>query len=421
MRMKNFVLCICLILSIAGFAQPDNGIDKDLQSLAKESDPIRAVSIMKRIVQKYRLNTVKDAETFDMMNGTVAIAYVMHKDYRHFDQYIDSIRNKFNQTSFLNMAASKLLEANIDNSKALELARKTIDVYLDYKDDPSAKPASFSNEDWKRFMDFAQYPYYDTYAHALFSVKKYPEAMIYQEKAFDASPEEGLPSSVERYAKLLQLNGNKEAAKQLLTKVAALGKLNKSMIDQLKKIYIDEHGNADSFDDYLYDLQVNARAELKRILKKKILNETAPAFTLKNINGQNVNLSDYKGKIVVLDLWATWCKPCIASFPAMQKMKDKYTEVVFLFIAVKESGEDALERVKKFIQKNKYNFTVLMDEPVKPKSSQYKITSSYKPEGIPAKYIIDKNGILRFRSGGFDTDSQLINELEAMLAIVDEL
>ncbi len=421
MRVKNFVLFICLILSSAGFSQDGNGIDKNLQSLAKESDPAKAVSIMKRIVQQYRLNKVKDAETFDMMYGTIAVAYSMHKDYRRFDQYIDSIRNKFNRTSFLNMAASKLLEANTDNAKALELAKRTIDVYMAYKDDPSAKPASFSSEDWKRFMDFAQYPYYDTYAHALFSVKKYSEAMIYQEKAFDANPEDGLPSSVERYAKLLQLNGNKESAKQLLTKVAALGKLNKAMIEQLKQMYIDEHGSADSFDEYLYELQVNARIELKRKLKSKILNETASDFVLKDISGQNVKLSDYKGKIVVLDLWATWCKPCIASFPAMQRMKDKYADVVFLFIAVNENGEDALERVKKFIQRNKYNFTVLMDEPVKPKAAHYKITSTYKPEGIPAKYIIDKNGILRFRSGGFDTDSQLINELEAMLAIVDEL
>jgi thiol-disulfide isomerase/thioredoxin len=152
-----------------------------------------------------------------------------------------------------------------------------------------------------------------------------------------------------------------------------------------------------------------------------MLNETAPAFSLKDIEGKQVSLSDYKGKIVILDLWATWCVPCIASFPAMQKQMEKHPDVIFLFIAVNEKADGVQERVKTFINKYKYPFLVLIDEPIKEAPGKFVITSSYKPTGIPAKYFIDRNGKLRFKSKGFNTDSELINEMDAVITILKSL
>jgi thiol-disulfide isomerase/thioredoxin len=123
----------------------------------------------------------------------------------------------------------------------------------------------------------------------------------------------------------------------------------------------------------------------------------------------------------VLDLWATWCKPCIASFPAMQRMVEKHPDIVFLFIDVEEGLKDPLPKVKTFIEKHGYSFTVLLDEPLAPNDSRYKIITAYAPNGIPAKYIIDGNGILRFKTTGFDTDAELVNELEAMFALLKSL
>jgi peroxiredoxin len=203
--------------------------------------------------------------------------------------------------------------------------------------------------------------------------------------------------------------------------MARLGRLNKGMTEQLQSIYIAENGSDKNLGAYLDSLQKNVQASLAEELKPKMLYEIAPEFTLKDINGKKVNLSDYRGKIVVLDLWATWCRPCIASFPAMELMIQKHPEVTFLFIDVEEQNPNPGALVKSFIEKRKYPFTVLIDEPVEPNSAKYKIVSAYKPNGIPAKYIIDKNGILRFRTSGFDTDTELINELEAMFSIVQSL
>lgn len=146
----------------------------------------------------------------------------------------------------------------------------------------------------------------------------------------------------------------------------------------------------------------------------------APAFTLKDLDGKTVSLSDFKGKIVVLDFWATWCAPCKASFPAMKKVQERHPEVKFLFIDTQEKPEGAHERVKKYITANKYPFHVLMDQPSEENPKMFEVLLAYKVDGIPTKFVIDANGRQRFTSVGFTSDTELINEMEAMIQLVAE-
>ena len=99
-------------------------------------------------------------------------------------------------------------------------------------------------------------------------------------------------------------------------------------------------------------------------------------------------------------------------------MVNKHPDVAFLFISVNENERDPLPKIKRLIEKGGYSFTVLVDEPITPNSEIFRINSSYRPNGIPAKYIIDQEGVLRFKTSGFDTDSELINESEAMFTIL---
>jgi thiol-disulfide isomerase/thioredoxin len=421
MKLSLLFLVVFLYSTLTSFSQESSPLDSALHQLAQEKDPQKTVVMMNSIIKEYRLDKIKDAETLDALYGTAAVTFSMNHNYTQFENYIGLIRNKFNQTSFLNMAAGKMLDDNVDAAYANRISQKTLTLYRSIKNDSTARPKDFSKADWDRFMDFAQYPYYDTHAHSLFALKKYEEALRYQKMAFNGKPEEGLPASVERYAKLLALTGKHEEAKQLLLKMAGRGRLNKGMTAQLQAIYIAEKGSDKNLGAYLDSLQKNVQANLIPELRQKMLIETAPAFSLKDIHGKEVKLSDYAGRIVVLDLWATWCRPCIASFPAMQIMVEKHPEVTFLFIAVEEKSRNPLPGVKSFMEKRNYRFTVLMDEPISSNSSKYKIVSAYRPDGIPAKYIIDSKGILRFRSSGFDTDSELMNELEAMFSILQSL
>ena len=418
MKTKLLLAAVLFFTSLITFAQQPSKLDSAIRRLANEKDPEKSVLFLDQIIKDHHLDKNKDSETFDVLYGTVAVNFAMNQQYPSFQKYIGFIQNKFNQTSFLNMAASKMLSEDIDAEYANKISEQTLALYFSFKNDTTAKPNGFSAKDWQRFMNFAQYPYYDTYAHSLFALGKYEEALSNQQKAFPGNPEEGVPASVERYAKLLELTGKKEEAKELLLKIARRGRLNKGMTEQLQDLYIADKGSDENLGAYLDSLQRNVQKTLADELKPKMLNKTAPAFTLKDINGRNVNLSDFAGKIVVIDLWATWCSPCIASFPAMELMVKKHPEVAFLFISVQEKEKNPLPKVKAFIEKRKYPFIVLIDEPVTANSTRYKIVDAYKPNGIPAKYIIDGKGVLRFVTSGFDTDTELINELEAMFSLL---
>jgi thiol-disulfide isomerase/thioredoxin len=392
-----------------------------VKELRSESDPAKSTSLMKKIIKDNKLTQQKDGETIDLMKGEVAVDYLNLGKYADFEKCIATMGNKFNQTSYLSMAATTLVQKNKDLDVAEKWAKKTLDLYNSYKDDPKARPAAISEADWKRFMNFAYYPYCDTYATVLHAQGKNKEALEYQEKAFNDGPENGMPSSIERYAKLLALNNQEDKAYSLLLQMAKTGKSTSGMNDLLKDLYTKKNNSATSFDEFFNGLQQNVVVSLKDELKKKMQDVEAPGFTLKDIDGKDVSLADFKGKTVVLDFWATWCMPCRASFPAMQKVMKQHPEVAFLFIATQEKQEGALNRVKNYISQNKYPFHVLMDEPSESNAQVFKALSAYKPEGIPAKVIIDPKGRQRFLTIGFSSDTQLINEMEAMIQLINDL
>lgn len=111
--------------------------------------------------------------------------------------------------------------------------------------------------------------------------------------------------------------------------------------------------------------------------------ETSYDFTLQDLEGRPVSLSDYKGKVVFLDFWATWCPPCRMSIPYVEKLAKKYKnneDVVVLGINLQEDVETILN----FLKEQKMSYPVLL--------SDKKVVSNYKIRSIPAFFIIDQNG-----------------------------
>ncbi len=107
--------------------------------------------------------------------------------------------------------------------------------------------------------------------------------------------------------------------------------------------------------------------------------------TLPDLNGKQVSLSDFKGKILFLNFWATWCPPCREEMPAMQKLHDKLKEKDFLMVAI--DLQESAAPVKKYLKEYEFTFMTLLD-------SNGDVGLMFGIRSIPTTLIMDKNGMI---------------------------
>jgi len=116
----------------------------------------------------------------------------------------------------------------------------------------------------------------------------------------------------------------------------------------------------------------------------------APDFTLSTVDGRSVHLSDYRGKVVMLNFWATWCKPCRQEMPSMEEMYHGFKNIAgerFDLIAVNENNMFYQGKIKPFLHQYGIDFTV----PVDPMG---KLDHLYKITGVPETFVIDQKGVV---------------------------
>lgn len=121
-------------------------------------------------------------------------------------------------------------------------------------------------------------------------------------------------------------------------------------------------------------------------LKSLDVGRPAPNFEFPGLDGKLVSLNDYRGKVVLVNIWATWCRPCVDEMPSMQKLYQELQDDDFeiLAVSVDTLGEKV---VKPFMQKYQLTFPALLDP-------QGSIKASYGATGIPESFIIDRQGLL---------------------------
>ena len=112
----------------------------------------------------------------------------------------------------------------------------------------------------------------------------------------------------------------------------------------------------------------------------------APDFTFPDINGKMVSLSDYEGKVVLVNIWATWCPSCVDEMPSMERLYQKLKGENFEILALSIDSL-GLNAVAPFMKKHKLTFPVLID-------SEGTVSIAYRTTGVPESFIIDKDGIL---------------------------
>jgi len=119
----------------------------------------------------------------------------------------------------------------------------------------------------------------------------------------------------------------------------------------------------------------------------------APAFSLQSNGGQQVALTQLKGKVVMVNFWATWCVPCRQEMPHLEALYEKYNGLGFELLAVNVEKNNA-EGARKWLQETPVTFPVLFDP-------ENQVTKLYKVQTMPSTVLIGRDGTMRFMHSGY--------------------
>jgi len=129
--------------------------------------------------------------------------------------------------------------------------------------------------------------------------------------------------------------------------------------------------------------------------------EVAPAFTLRDIDSKKVSLEDYKGQVVLINFWATWCVPCATEMPHLQTMYADLKDEGFVVLAISTDDGRNASKVKPAVKKNGYTFPVLLDK-------DSSVVNLYNPESVlPYNVLIDKEGNVIWKKASYSPGEEV--------------
>ncbi|PZP50589.1 MAG: hypothetical protein DI598_05205 [Pseudopedobacter saltans] len=453
-RTKFFLLIFNILIASISFGQSSaiyTELEDSIKANAKESNLIK---IRDRIKDKSEYSKANNLIMAHYPKGQAAAAAYIRNDiaktkngtytiaeYESLPGKFPTIKldDKSTEPGYYYESLMKMafpLFIRQDSSKTIELAKKiynpisalkVVDTLLRTSDklwtvEQIAKVGMEASKTWMEKFSISpimqnNYAYSEAlYTNALAKRGEYSIAKPFIEDAFSRS-KKSIGYVNETYITFLNDTKDYKNALEIGSEVYKKStKTQTGLTKQLQIAYSNVYPNK-SFDTYLQELKglQNTNAENKFLASVK--NDPIHDFTLKDLQGNVVTLSKLKGKIVILDFWATWCVPCKESFPGMQLAINQYKDnkdVVFLFIDTYENinGKARIKSISDYISDKKFTFQVLLDE-------DNKTVKSYGIDGIPHKVIIGKDGNVKFRMEGYPGSSKAV--LDEVTKAVDYL
>lgn len=153
-----------------------------------------------------------------------------------------------------------------------------------------------------------------------------------------------------------------------------------------------------------------AAPDILPVAKRNVvkLGEPAPNFQLRDLNGHPVALSDLRGKVVLLNFWATWCGPCRVEMPAMEQLYQTFSREDFEILAVSTDAQ-GVAVTRPFQQENHLTFPILHD-------ADYRVGLTYGARSLPMTFMVDRQGVVRHQIfGARDWGASEAHQLVQML------
>jgi thiol-disulfide isomerase/thioredoxin len=134
----------------------------------------------------------------------------------------------------------------------------------------------------------------------------------------------------------------------------------------------------------------------------------APAFTLKSMAGKPVSLSQYKGQVVMINFWASWCGPCRTEMPILEKLHAKYKPMGFTMLGVNVEPDSSL--AANWLKTTPVSFPILFD-------TKSEVSKLYSVAGMPSTVIVDRKGNLRWLHRGYKAgdENEYLNQIRALV------
>lgn len=342
------------------------------------------------------LNAHKAEESEQFLNGIGAYAAPM----------------AWNQLARVYMAADSTLD------KAKEMGEHA--VAQARTPNPELKPQHLAEFEWKKQQtDVVLGVVLDTYGVILGKQNDNDGAIRAFEEMLYLLEKQALAEQYEHGLQAYLNAGRLKDAYALASTAVAVEQANdfirgehRHLFDELMSKRKGEAGH--SYDDELARLEERGRAFRLEKISSERLNMAAIEGELTTLDGKKVALSDFHGKVVIIDFWATWCGPCKKSMPALQDVYDMYADndkVQVLVVNAWERVEDRQKVASQFISSAKYTFPVYLD-------LKDEVIRKFGVTGIPTKFYLDKNGKIQYKEVGFTTAEEFKKYASSVIGLL---